>query len=191
LNDLPFRDGVFDAIFGNSILHHIYDYEALLAKLRTLVRPGGQLVFSEPCQQGKSLVSFFLATAVNLDLAQGGMYFTDDERHRIRAILGIHMRELRAAPDPSIKLQWEDKHIFDTHKLPEMAHRLGFTKFERFNTNKIHDGLRASTERTMKIMGITKTMEPFRFMFDAFQKQYISALSDAVETPHQFLVFTR
>lgn len=191
LNDLPFSDGVFDAVFGNSILHHIYDYQNLLENLRRLLRPGGRLVFSEPCQQGKSLISFFLSAIMKFDSTQEAPYFSDGERNRIQGILGVHMRELLSARDPSMKMKWEDKHIFDTDKLSAVARNSGFSGFERYNTDPVRDGLRASAERTLKIVGITKSLEPFRFIFDAFQEQYVRVLPDSIETPHQFLVFTR
>ena len=191
LNDLPFSDQSFDAVFGNSILHHIYDYQNLLENLRRLLRPGGRLVFSEPCQQGKSLISFFLSAILKLDLTQASPYFSDDERRRIQGIFSVHMRESLASSDPSIKLKWEDKHIFDTSKLAEIAKCLGFSEFERRNTNPIRDGLRGSAERTLQIVGVTKSLERFRFLFDSFQEQYVKMLDTHTETPHQFLIFTR
>ncbi|MBI3026363.1 MAG: class I SAM-dependent methyltransferase [Candidatus Tectomicrobia bacterium] len=44
---LAFRDGAFDAVYGNAILHHV-NLERAGAELRRVLRPGGVAVFSEP-----------------------------------------------------------------------------------------------------------------------------------------------
>jgi SAM-dependent methyltransferase len=44
---LPFRAGAFDVVYGCSILHHL-DVETALGEARRVLRPGGQLVVSEP-----------------------------------------------------------------------------------------------------------------------------------------------
>lgn len=38
---MPFRDGCFDAVFSNTILHHIADPRPVLREIRRVVRPGG------------------------------------------------------------------------------------------------------------------------------------------------------
>ncbi|MEK8022927.1 MAG: methyltransferase domain-containing protein [Candidatus Hydrogenedentota bacterium] len=44
---LPFREGVFDAICGSSILHHL-EVENALAEGFRILKPGGRAAFSEP-----------------------------------------------------------------------------------------------------------------------------------------------
>jgi len=44
---LPFRDGVFDAVLGKRILHHL-DLEAAIPEVARLLPPGGRAVFLEP-----------------------------------------------------------------------------------------------------------------------------------------------
>ena len=40
---LPFRDGTFDAVISNSLLHHLPEPGAVLAEMRRVLRPGGVL----------------------------------------------------------------------------------------------------------------------------------------------------
>jgi SAM-dependent methyltransferase len=44
---LPFPAGVFDVVYGCSVLHHL-DVETALREVRRVLCPGGRLVFSEP-----------------------------------------------------------------------------------------------------------------------------------------------
>jgi ubiquinone/menaquinone biosynthesis C-methylase UbiE len=44
---LPYRDGSFDAVYGSSILHHL-DLDRALAEVYRVLRPGGRFAFAEP-----------------------------------------------------------------------------------------------------------------------------------------------
>jgi SAM-dependent methyltransferase len=44
---LPFREGAFDGICGNNILHHL-ELDAILPVCRRYLKPGGRLAFAEP-----------------------------------------------------------------------------------------------------------------------------------------------
>lgn len=47
--NLPFADASFDAVFCKGSLHHTRDHAKFLAGCRRVLRPGGVLVLSEPC----------------------------------------------------------------------------------------------------------------------------------------------
>jgi SAM-dependent methyltransferase len=41
---LPFRDGAFDVVYSNGVLHHTVDFEAAVREALRILRPGGKLV---------------------------------------------------------------------------------------------------------------------------------------------------
>jgi SAM-dependent methyltransferase len=48
---LPFRDASFDGIICMNALHHMPDYQATLAEMFRVLKPGGRAVFSEPGEE--------------------------------------------------------------------------------------------------------------------------------------------
>jgi 2-polyprenyl-3-methyl-5-hydroxy-6-metoxy-1,4-benzoquinol methylase len=186
-----FAGGAFDAAFGNSLLHHIYDYEQFLTALKHTIRPGGTIAFSEPCQQGKSLISFLCALLIQLDGKSDDPVFSSHDRDMVQALLDINRREEDVRHDQALKLQWEDKHCFDTRELNDVARDLGFSSFENFNTQKIVDGLRGEVVSHLRLVGVNCHLDRFSPMFDAFQREYVSLCEPYIQTPHQMLVFTR
>lgn len=41
---LPFRDGTFDAVFSNAVLHWVQDQDAMMAQVHRVLKPGGRFV---------------------------------------------------------------------------------------------------------------------------------------------------
>jgi SAM-dependent methyltransferase len=41
---LPFRDGTFDAVFSNAVLHWVQDQDAMMAQVRRVLKPCGRFV---------------------------------------------------------------------------------------------------------------------------------------------------
>ncbi|GGT88362.1 class I SAM-dependent methyltransferase [Streptomyces violascens] len=59
LPQLPFSDGLFDAVTGNFVLNHVGRPRAALAELRRVVRPGGWIavtIWSVPTAAGQALL---------------------------------------------------------------------------------------------------------------------------------------
>ncbi len=46
-NQLPFRDGSFDLVVCNSVLHHIAEPQKLLAEIARLAKPGGAILLRD------------------------------------------------------------------------------------------------------------------------------------------------
>ncbi len=49
---LPFRDGALDGVISTAVLEHVENPEAILAEMRRVVRPGGQVYVEVPFLQG-------------------------------------------------------------------------------------------------------------------------------------------
>lgn len=45
--DLPYPDGVFDAVFGFGVLHHVPDWQAALAEVSRVLKPHGTYFLEE------------------------------------------------------------------------------------------------------------------------------------------------
>jgi SAM-dependent methyltransferase len=59
LPELPFKDGVFDAVVGNFVLNHVGRPKDALAELRRVVRPGGRIaltIWAVPAPAGQALL---------------------------------------------------------------------------------------------------------------------------------------
>jgi len=52
MNRLPFKDGVFDLVFANSVLHHSMDLRGVFSELLRVLRPGGKMVSLAECSLG-------------------------------------------------------------------------------------------------------------------------------------------
>ena len=93
MRELPFADAVFDAIWGNAILHHL-DLAKAGRELNRVLKPGGVAVFCEPWG-GNPLLSFARRT-----LPYRGKERTPDEQPLTRRDL----RPLRAV-FPSVEVR--------------------------------------------------------------------------------------
>jgi SAM-dependent methyltransferase len=93
---LPFADGVFDAVVGNAILHHLPLDRAVPEMLRVL-RPGGRLCFAEP-----NLANPHVLLMLKIGWLRRRAHVTPDEtaflRWRLRPTLealGLHRVTIR------------------------------------------------------------------------------------------------
>jgi 2-polyprenyl-3-methyl-5-hydroxy-6-metoxy-1,4-benzoquinol methylase len=68
--DLP--RATFDVVFGDGVLHHVIpELDAVLARLRTLSRPGARFVFSEPVSRIPALRRLRLALPIPVEGTPG------------------------------------------------------------------------------------------------------------------------
>lgn len=195
VEELPFDDNSFDAIIGNSFLHHIYDYADLLKRLHRILKPGGSVVFSEPCQQGKSLIAFFLSIMIRQDktLGKKDKVFTSQDVEVIEN--GIHVLTREQYVDkigrPEIKKDMEDKHIFDSDDIMRLSSEIGFSECRLLNTGTPANGYRHFVINTLNMLKIDKDISRYDYLFEEFQDKYLYFMADKTETPHRFFVFKK
>ncbi len=48
---MPYRDGLFDAIFESGVVHHIPDWRAAVREAGRVLKPGGRFCFAEPSRR--------------------------------------------------------------------------------------------------------------------------------------------
>jgi SAM-dependent methyltransferase len=99
VQDLPFRDGVFDCAVAAWMLYHVPDLGRALAELRRVLRPDGRLVAVTNSAHSQkelwSLVGYEPSYSFGAENAQGALlrWFTIVERRDVRGTLTFADRE--------------------------------------------------------------------------------------------------
>ena len=83
-NAMPIRDGTFDVVLGRSILHHLLDFDRVLAQCARILKPGGKALFFEPVLEGKLVIAHFAALVAETARAIGDTDFDEDDHRRLR-----------------------------------------------------------------------------------------------------------
>ena len=86
---LPFRDGSFDGIFLTGVLHHIPDWEKVLAEARRLLVPGGSLRLAEMVTEGlpRAVNRFLSHSDVSIAALEGALSVLGLQVDRVQPIL--------------------------------------------------------------------------------------------------------
>jgi SAM-dependent methyltransferase len=109
--DLPLLPkDLFDIVFLQACLHHVADWKKLLRDIRSILAPGGVLLFQEPFSEG----TFFMGIAAETLMRADGVPEEDRERlERMR-------QSIYLLSDRTInKDHGEDKHCFYTDDMIE------------------------------------------------------------------------
>jgi ubiquinone/menaquinone biosynthesis C-methylase UbiE len=111
---LPFPDGSFDAVFSNTILHHIPDPRLFLKEARRVLRPGGALLirdlFRPPtAERAAELTQLHAADATpyQQELLRASLCaaLTPEELRKIANEAGLRKAELVTDSDRHMSLQ--------------------------------------------------------------------------------------
>ena len=57
VNAMAFQGVSFDLVVGNAALHHFLDFDKIIERCDSLLKPGGKMLFTEPFLAGYSLVA--------------------------------------------------------------------------------------------------------------------------------------
>jgi len=111
---LPFPDAGFDAVFSNTILHHIPDPAPFLREARRVLRPGGALLIRDlfrpaSSQDADALVALHAADATREQQAlfRDSLHaaLTPEELRQLADASGLADAELRVDTDRHVSLQ--------------------------------------------------------------------------------------
>jgi SAM-dependent methyltransferase len=114
---LPYADGAFGSVYGNSVIEHIPDPQNVLPELARVLRAGGLLVLTVPSDQFRNLLDG-VRTAPTKEAAENyarGVdklfahhhYHTADEWRVMLAAAGVKLVEARYYVSPEAEQQWD------------------------------------------------------------------------------------
>jgi ubiquinone/menaquinone biosynthesis C-methylase UbiE len=116
-----YPDDFFDVIFGNAVLHHFTEYEAVLGQVYRSLRRGGVAVFAEPCAHGYVWVAFLL------QLASAEASADTPDLGALRAFIDATFYGLDNYADKAALATMTDKHLFLPEDLANVCADIGFT----------------------------------------------------------------
>jgi FkbM family methyltransferase len=189
VDDLPFRAGSVNVVVANSVLHHVYDYEAALRRLYALLRPGGIVIFSEPVIEGKAFVGFMSSLILALDEKAAEPVFNTEEQTALANLATMCTLGFWRIVAQQVKDTADDKHLFSVESFRAMGLNMGWSKVEALPYGAIHDGLLDTMQTSFQMMGVrVDRLEHFTHLFEAFQKQVIDEVPEQILTHHAFLI---
>jgi SAM-dependent methyltransferase len=114
---------LFDIVFLQACLHHVADWKKLLQDIKSILTPGGVLMFQEPFSEG----TFFMGIAAETLMRAEGV--PDDDRDRLERM----RQSIYLLSDRTInKDHGEDKHCFYTDDMMETCQQtFGNVRFLR------------------------------------------------------------
>lgn len=192
IDDLPFKSCSFDVIVANSVLHHLFDVELALLKLKRILRPGGIAIFSEPVIQGKAFIGFFANLIAELDNRSPKPLFNDFDRQKLTDLGTLCSTKFWKQQAYAVKDTANDKHLFCIDELKILASDLGFTSFCYSPYGPITDGLYEIMLNSLTLLDINlEPLSNYRYVFDLFQSSVIQEIPTKVFTPHAFITFKK
>jgi SAM-dependent methyltransferase len=112
---------VLSLIVLRSTLHHVLDVDGFIASAARALRPGGVLIFQEPCMEGFVLMGAMVQFLPDLAKA-AGRPLTESQQERALAFAGSMAYYARRDVD---KTTAEDKHIFRVDEVMRSGERSG------------------------------------------------------------------
>jgi ubiquinone/menaquinone biosynthesis C-methylase UbiE/uncharacterized protein YbaR (Trm112 family) len=196
-NHLPFKRNYFDAIVGNSVLHHFLDYPVTLTKCFGMLKKGGVAIFTEPVREGHVVLSFFSALLREIHLHTDLKVFNPEELEILDRISMRVTKHLRLQDDRERIARMEDKYIFSIKEMKALGKEIGYR-----NTRYVNMGDKAAVPpswgyksqfiATMKRQGIPlDKIEKFDWIFSCFGKTFSDVMSEQLVTPFGFFVFKK
>lgn len=149
-----FEEEAYDLIIGNSVLHHVLDYNNVLSTVRKALKKNGLAIFTEPTR------AFHEALTLSLADTMVGMMVEGISHQDLRALASWTQEtryRLRSAPNELVNL--EDKHIFSRQELIISGAKAGFQRVEITPANYDPIGLNSvrNYQRELRISEMIQT----------------------------------
>lgn len=195
-NSFPFQDGQFEAVIGNSILHHLIDFENTLAECQRVLKPGGVAVFGEPMIETNALVYLAAAQVLAVDDMLAEHRLNKKTRfilNTVAGIGGVKMRNLTERGETAAA--YEDKFIFPAGHMRETARSLGYSDFRLVEYTPVTDIAEIITREFARILGPTKTdlnaVLSYQPLFETFNDCYLQSMGRFLGQTFAVNVFIR
>lgn len=187
---LDFEAGSVDLVAGRSFLHHILDYEALLAKCAHWLAPGGVAVFYEPCMQGKIWVAFFAELIRRIDVQYKIKALNAEQSNRLQGLMRHILKDFYKKDIETLRPLTEDKWIFDADALRGTAAKVGFSGMSVIDTGAqdLVQAIKYSLMGAIKDLGIIQRYTP---VVETLMSTVATGLPQMVTSPMVFFVFTK
>jgi ubiquinone/menaquinone biosynthesis C-methylase UbiE len=154
LQKLPVQSA--DLVVVASALHHVSDWRRFLADSFAILRPGGTLVFQEPCREGNLMMALALDFALSPAWGKSDELSADDRRRITRLRDSIYFLN-----DSTVDKVGEDKHVFLMAEVADVASQSGFVRSAFYANYHFEDLLTADLSVRMASSSISDYLRAF------------------------------
>ena len=184
-NKLPFPDESFDYVFGNSVLHHLENFEQAIADSYRVLKPKGAAIFAEPLLDTHAFVSLTAGLIWRAADKVAGSNLTPRHINALKILAERTAGKVKnLAADRSSLKEIEDKFQFPTKCLLEVGRSVGFSKVvfsKNPDTFRLGDAVKKIIYRVFAQIGLTADpLKEFDFVFDSLTLDYGQPLSNSV-----------
>lgn len=176
-----FRDATFDTCGGTSVLHHIQDVRAFMARMFRWLKPGGRAFFTEPNIRYHRAVGQTLADILAV-LYRADATFSHG-RQSLLNLIGQWRRGIVHRDDLPYLATLDDKHMFAADAFEAMGREVGFATVLAIPV--AHDPTGIGFVK--RLCAQLEIEEPVRAavlgLLPAFADRYLSLLSPRDRTP--------
>jgi len=171
----------FDTCYGTAVLHHIIDVPTVLARIHTLLKPGGRAFFMEPALPFHRALASTMADIL-ADWARERSV-TENQMVRIANWLAeIHCNVVNSG-DMEVLADREDKHLFIAENVQAMARRAGFAVAEALAAGPDPTGAETIGVYLSQVGIDEATFARLRQVWPAAQERHFAGLATRDQAP--------
>ena len=201
-NKLPFEDSQFNLIVGNSVLHHLENFENTLRECKRVLKPGGACIFGEPILNSQSFMSLFCDLVLNISELKG-----DKLSKKEKLILSTisqkaltkrrHLEELNR----SVLKKYEDKFQFPVEYMKTLCTNvIGFSSAQcctpsnnKETSHEKMDSIRRNLHNVFAQCDENASLiiEKYEFILESIRKTCFEPLADETYSAFQYFVMIK